>query len=254
MTHSFLPWHPKTTFSYYSSKLILGLAGSACKAELKRHTVKIHFYDNLENHVLKRNKPVITVSNHLSTFDDPLLFGILPLKDIVDVNRMRITPAAQELTFDINSYFFNSGRLIPIIRGNGIFQKGMDHCVNELNEIEPTWIHLFPEGKINQNVDKCIRWKWGIARLILEAKDKPEIIPYAHRGLEKLMPFGPDNNNLNYIPTYGGIIEMAIGKPIQYKHLLSKCKGSDDADSRILLTTHLQNEFEKFRQSVPWIS
>ena len=33
---------------------------------------------------------------------------------------------------------------IPIIRGDGVYQKAVDYCITLLNE--GAWIHLFPEG------------------------------------------------------------------------------------------------------------
>ena len=249
MTHSFLPWHPPTYFKYLSTQLIIGSVGSISKLALKRHEVNIINYDKLEKYVLNRTGPVITTSNHLSTLDDPLLFGILPLRVFLNPQQMRITPAAQELTFDVNSYFFNSGQLVPIKRGMGIWQKGIDHCIDKLNE--DAWIQLYPEGKINQNTEKCIRWKWGISRLIMDCKKPVTVIPFAHRGLEKLMPLHPvTRENMNTIPTYGGRIDIAFGDPIEYSDILAKCKGSKDIESRILLTTHLQQKFENFRASL----
>ena len=249
MNHRFLPWHPETYFRYLSSQLVVGTIGGISKLALLRHKVIIHGYDKLEKHVLNRKGPVITVSNHLSTLDDPLLFGILPFSVFVDPKRMRISPGAMELTFDVNSYFFNSGLVVPIIRGNGIWQKGMDHCVDKLND--DAWIHLYPEGKVNQKLDACLRWKWGISRLIMDCKNPVVIIPFAHRGLENLMPLDPETReNKNYIPNYGGMIEIAFGDPIEYNHILAECKGSEDAYSRILLTSYLQKQFEDFRISI----
>ena len=33
---------------------------------------------------------------------------------------------------------------IPIVRGDGVYQKAVDYCINLLNE--GAWIHVFPEG------------------------------------------------------------------------------------------------------------
>eukprot|EP00835_Amoeboradix_gromovi_P001885 NODE_96_length_21330_cov_0.419858.p6 type:complete len:253 gc:universal NODE_96_length_21330_cov_0.419858:17293-16535(-) len=249
MTHAFLPWHPTSTFRYVSTQLVIGSVGLMSKIALKRHNVEIFGYEKLEKHVLNRNGPAITISNHLSTLDDPLLFGILPFSVFIDPKKMRIVPGAQELTFDVNSYFFNSGGVVPVKRGHGIWQKGVDHCVNKLND--DGWIHLYPEGKVNQNIDQCIRWKWGISRLVMECKKPVTVIPFAHRGLEKLMPLRQTTReNINSIPTAGGVIEIAFGDPVDYADVLLKCRGSKDVDSRIMLTCHFQNQFERFRQTV----
>ena len=33
---------------------------------------------------------------------------------------------------------------IPILRGDGVYQKAVDYCIALLNE--GAWIHVFPEG------------------------------------------------------------------------------------------------------------
>lgn len=41
-----------------------------------------------------------------------------------------------------------------------------------------SWIHIFPEGMIHQHPDRVMRYfKWGVARLILEAEPCPDVIP-----------------------------------------------------------------------------
>eukprot|EP00834_Sanchytrium_tribonematis_P006978 NODE_572_length_5896_cov_0.685872.p3 type:complete len:257 gc:universal NODE_572_length_5896_cov_0.685872:2993-3763(+) len=248
MTHQFLPWHPKSFFRHLSSILVLGSVGGLSKLALKRHSVEVINYNLLEKYVLNRKRPVITISNHLSTLDDPLLFGILPLRFLFSPEKMRFVPGAQELTFDINSWFFNSGQLIPIERGKGIWQRGVDCCIDKIDS-DNAWIHLYPEGKVNQNISKCIRFKWGISRIIMESKIKPLIVPFAHSGMQSLMPLDKNTReNLNTIPTAGGRIKIAFGEPIDISHILSQCKNSKDKKSRILLTSYIQDEFEKFRQ------
>lgn len=51
-----------------------------------------------------------------------------------------------------------------------------------------SWVHIFPEGKIHQHPDKVMRYfKWGIARLILEAEPCPDVLPVWIDGMQDVM-------------------------------------------------------------------
>lgn len=51
-----------------------------------------------------------------------------------------------------------------------------------------SWVHIFPEGKIHQAPQKTMRYfKWGVARLILEASECPDIVPIWLEGFDQVM-------------------------------------------------------------------
>ncbi|MCJ1452854.1 hypothetical protein MMC28_003199 [Mycoblastus sanguinarius] len=51
------------------------------------------------------------------------------------------------------------------------------------------WIHIFPEGRVHQHPRKTMRYfRWGIARLILEPEECPDIIPMWIEGNNEIMP------------------------------------------------------------------
>ena len=51
-----------------------------------------------------------------------------------------------------------------------------------------SWIHIFPEGKIQQHPSKTMRYfKWGVARLILEADTCPDVVPMWIEGNDSIM-------------------------------------------------------------------
>ncbi|KAL2008508.1 hypothetical protein VTN00DRAFT_6702 [Thermoascus crustaceus] len=52
-----------------------------------------------------------------------------------------------------------------------------------------SWIHIFPEGKVHQAPQKTMRYfKWGVARLILEASECPDVVPIWLEGNDQIMP------------------------------------------------------------------
>ena len=51
-----------------------------------------------------------------------------------------------------------------------------------------SWIHIFPEGKVHQTMDKTMRYfKWGVSRLILEASECPDVVPMWIEGTDEVM-------------------------------------------------------------------
>ena len=46
--------------------------------------------------------------------------------------------------FTVDDSFNAIIQAIPIIRGEGVYQKAVDYCIALLNE--GAWIHVFPEG------------------------------------------------------------------------------------------------------------
>jgi len=51
-----------------------------------------------------------------------------------------------------------------------------------------SWIHIFPEGMIHQHPAKVMRYfKWGVARLILEAEPCPDVLPIWIDGPQEVM-------------------------------------------------------------------
>lgn len=51
-----------------------------------------------------------------------------------------------------------------------------------------SWVHIFPEGMIHQHPDRVMRYfKWGVARLILEAEPCPDVLPMWIDGPQHVM-------------------------------------------------------------------
>ncbi|CAG8579508.1 4007_t:CDS:2 [Paraglomus brasilianum] len=179
-----------------------------------------------------RTRPILTVANHCSTVDDPLLWGSLPLSVYKSLRTIRWTLGAQEICFTnpALSYFFSLGRVVPTVRGAGIHQPAMNYALDRLNDGE--WVHIFPEGKVNQTAN-LIRFKWGIGRLLMETNNLPIVVPLWHKGLEDVMPEERDNP---FIPLIGKDIKILFGDPIDLKELLAELHEIDETTTRIRIT------------------
>ncbi|SRR5258705_11270440 len=64
----------------------------------------------------------------------------------------------------IFSSFFRAGQVIETFRGRGIYQPAVNDAVRKLDE--GAWIHLFPEGYVNQPSlnpsSGLFRFRWGV--------------------------------------------------------------------------------------------
>ncbi|RIA95575.1 Telomere length regulator taz1 [Glomus cerebriforme] len=181
-----------------------------------------------------RTRPILTVANHLSTVDDPLIWGSLPIRTFLSLHRVRWTLGAQEICFSTTarSKFFSLGQVVPTVRGAGIYQPAMNFALDRLNEGK--WVHIFPEGKINQTAD-MIRFKWGIGRLLMETTNLPIVVPIWHKGLEEIMP---EDREHPWIPKFGKKVVIAYGNPMDFKDLLTDYHEGrvDEVSARISIT------------------
>ena len=73
---------------------------------------------------------------------------------------IRWLPGAKEICCrnKPTSLFFQLGRVVPVVRGDGVYQYCMDFCVDRLNDGD--WVHIYPEGLVNVTKE-LMRLKWG---------------------------------------------------------------------------------------------
>ncbi len=194
------------------SSLVLGTVGLLCKAYLRACTrLTVTNGEALLNAIHSRpaKKPLLTVANHTSTIDDPLMFGILPMSILFDSRRMRWSLGAKDIIFTNPLYtaFFSAGKVIPLERGGSIYQEAMERALGLLNSGE--WVHIFPEGSVQQAPPLLKdRLKWGVGRLVMESKEAPILLPIVHKGFESVKPLD------GCIRPLLQRIEITIGEPI----------------------------------------
>ncbi|CAO2044139.1 unnamed protein product [Urochloa humidicola] len=181
------------------------------------NTTTVHNADALLRLVSARppGTPLLTVSNHMSTVDDPLMWGFkgFPTSD-AKLGRWVLT--AEDICFRnvVMSYMFRLGKCVPIARGGGIYQEHMNKALDVL--INGDWLHSFPEGKIAQDDEPIRRLKWGTASLIVRAPVTPIVLPIVHSGFEKVMPENLFFGRRPPVPLWGKKIDIIIGDPIEF--------------------------------------
>ncbi|KAF2100918.1 hypothetical protein NA57DRAFT_65256 [Rhizodiscina lignyota] len=129
-----------------------------CKLEI--HGLEA-FIDLLESRwdVNGRQRGLITVSNHLSVLDDPLIWGPLPFKFFRSPDNLRWSMGSYDICFNqtkIESAFFTFGQLLPTHRSRhspfgGLFQPTVTQAIRLLSEgpfPKPYNYHATPESPV----------------------------------------------------------------------------------------------------------
>ncbi|GAV58809.1 Acyltransferase domain-containing protein [Cephalotus follicularis] len=198
-------------------KMVIMAVGAFAKAVVALNTTSVHNANTLIRLVRSRppGVPLITVSNHMSTLDDPLLWGFKGFP-VFDANLARWVLAAEDICFKnvLLSYFFRLGKCIPITRGAGIYQEHMNEALERLSD--GAWLHTFPEGKVFQEDSPIRRLKWGTASLIVRSPVKPIVLPIVHHGFQEVMPENKFFGRRPPFPLCSKRINITVGEPIEF--------------------------------------
>ncbi|CAM8976536.1 unnamed protein product [Rhodiola kirilowii] len=236
-----MEWAGKSThLGGVPRKIVIGAIGTFAKSVgMIFNSTSVHNASTLHRLVQSRppGVPLITVSNHMSTLDDPVMWGF---KGFPTMNSKlaRWVLAAEDICFKnaLYSYVFRVGKCIPITRGGGIYQEHMNEALERLSDGE--WLHTFPEGKVCQEDAPIRRLKWGTASLIVRAPVTPIVLPIIHRGFEKVMPENFMFGKRPPFPLFNKRIQMVVGEPIEFN--LPELKRSAILESRGMSFSSLQ--------------
>ena len=194
------------------NKWIISTVGALCKIlfasryasfNLEKSPECMQLMKYIQDPPSRRNRPLITFSNHISTIDDPIMWSFLPLTTLFcHPQKVRWTLGADEILFGsrrtflepsihaifwrLSSSFFHAGKVLPIVRGNGLQQDGIILAKQVLNNGD--WLHIFVEGKVNPlSSDILLPLRWGIAHLILDYYEihgiSPIVVPLIIQGI-----------------------------------------------------------------------
>ncbi|XWS33978.1 hypothetical protein CRYUN_Cryun22dG0128500 [Craigia yunnanensis] len=224
--------------------LAVGAFAKAAAALL--NTTSVHNADTPIHLVRSRppDVPLLTISNHMSTLDDPLIWGFKGFPSL-DAKLARWVLAAEDICFknsllifldlslvklcvfdrlfvgsDLAQIITSSSpaqkvcKCIPITRGAGIYQEHMNEALQCLNN--GAWLQTFPEGKVSQEDAPIKRLKWGTASLIVRAHVTPIVLPMIHCGFEEVMPENYFLERSHPFPLCNKEIKIIIGEPIEF--------------------------------------
>jgi len=195
---------------------------------------------------------LLTVANHRSLFDDPgVISCVLPLWVGLQPKYQRWGICSQEYCFNdavpsLAKGYIGAGQVLPICRGAGVNQKLLLDFARLLADGE--WCHIFPEGGVWQEgqlggrrtaaqetetsstsalvVPPAGKLKWGTGKLIAHANVRPRVIPFAHVGMENLLPIDYERNTTTLKKDlFGGEplrVYIKFGKEIFFDDLIEE--------------------------------
>ncbi|KAF5322909.1 hypothetical protein D9619_001050 [Psilocybe cf. subviscida] len=189
-----LPPPPSLLLSFMTavlSKCTVTGVGLICKAFLNSGLCTLqlnglhHIVQALEGADRNPKQGIVTVCNHISTLDDPVIWGVLPPRFYLNSRTTRWALGASEIMFTnpIFSAFFRLGQTLETFRGKGIYQEAVNTAIQKIDDGH--WVHLYGEGKVNRPKNyprdshgraSLPRFKWGASVLTFFGT-------IAHRGL-----------------------------------------------------------------------
>ena len=198
---------------------------------------------------------LITIANHTSLFDDPGIFSaITPWSYFWSEpshHGMRWSMCAKEVCFktDFLRQFFQSGKVMPIIRGGGIDQPVMRSASGIV--AQGGWLHVFPEGRVMMN-GKLGPFRWGVGKVICDARKEsggkdPIVLPFFHSNMASVLPIDSS------IPRLGNKVVVTIGDPLDLSDVTCDChkEGKDQHEVWKQITMRMHDAMRALEASSP---
>jgi len=169
------------------------------------NTLEIEGMERFEQLCQDRGRGLLTYSNHVSLFDDPILVSNFALPRYEEI-RWTATDALNFFGSRPKAWLFTVGKGVPIVRGAGIQQAGFRFLRDRL--AEGAWVQIFPEGGRTRDPQALMRdsFKAGIGRLMAEAR--PLVLPWYHYGMHEVLPVGAK------LPRRGRTVRVVFGEPL----------------------------------------
>lgn len=134
---------PPSYFKNLISHITCGIVVGGSKLILDSlYNVRVSGIDNIDHALADartQGRSVLTLMNHMSVCDDPMLWACLPWKFYKHLDDIRWGLAATNVCFTnmITRHFFALGKILPCERfGRGIQQPALDACVRVLSPDE----------------------------------------------------------------------------------------------------------------------
>jgi monolysocardiolipin acyltransferase len=169
------------------------------------NTVVIDGAERFESLTERGGRGLLTFSNHVALFDDPLIVSNFSLPRYESIRWI----AAEAINFfgsPLKAWLFTAGKAVPIVRGSGLEQPGLAFLEDRLSDGD--WVHIFPEGDRTRDPQILLThpFKSGIGRLMAQAR--PIVLPFYHYGMHEILPVG------SKLPRRGKTARVMFGDPM----------------------------------------
>ncbi len=181
--------------------------------------------------------PWILMSNHITIMDDLFLDPLIAFSNIFKGYRYIPHHAPEEHNFyksALSAWFMKRVKSIPLIRGKGAQQEGMNRLIKAVRD--GGTLHIYPEGTRSRS-GKLGRGRSGVGRLVYEAE--APVIPVYHYGLGAILPIG------HAFPRFGKKVRVSIGEPIYFDEEL---KMENDHRTWKLITNRIMEAIAEQQQ------
>jgi monolysocardiolipin acyltransferase len=170
---------------------------------------------------------LLTVSNHRSVADDPvMLAAMLPPRILVRPRLMRWGLCSADICFQerLTGRLLSLGKALPVLRTGGVGQRYITDAAAKLASGD--WIHVFPEGRVVQA--SLGYMKRGVGRMLAIYHERnngglPLVLPLYHEGVENVMPQNSATNELlGMMPRVGHNVYAIAGDPVDVRDIFEK--------------------------------
>ncbi len=162
--------------------------------------------------VQRARPPFLFVCNHVSMLDDAFLGPLIFMPRALWDYRFIPYHLPEKKNFFRGPFFswlMTAVKCVPITRGKGVFQPGMERLIRLLKR--GGVVHIYPEGT-RTRTGEIGKGKIGVGRLVRETGVK--VIPCYHTGLDQVLPIG------HKIPRLGKRVLVQVGEALNFEEYM----------------------------------
>jgi monolysocardiolipin acyltransferase len=198
-------WRPRQR--WYHPAIARVVVGTSRFIMQRMNKIEVERRERLDAAMEREGRGLLTTSNHVSLFDDPMLIANFvrgPYKSYrwVSADALNFFGSAPK------AWLFTAGKSVPIVRGQGLEQEGMHFLRDRL--LAGDWVHVFGEGGRTRDTEARLAetLKPGLGWLIAEAH--PLVLPFYHTGMQHVLPVGAVR------PRRGHTVRILFGEAVDY--------------------------------------